>query len=63
MRAKEFNKLYPVGTRFKYIPILGCKRRIRTKTRSEAWDLGYGDALVKIEGRSAGVDITHLEPA
>jgi hypothetical protein len=34
---------------------------VQTKTRSEAWALGHGAVVVKVEGRAGGVDITHLE--
>ncbi len=32
-----------------------------TKIASEPWDLGHGETVCKIEGKSGGVSIKHLE--
>lgn len=61
MTANDFNVLYPVGTTVKYHPIIGGAEFIETKTRSEAWHLGHGEAVVKIEGRAGGVSLRALE--
>lgn len=65
MTAEEFNALYPIGTPVRYWPVLGVpgvNESVETKTRSEAWALGHGDVVVKIEGRTGGCYIEHMEP-
>lgn len=61
MTAEQFNQKYPIGTAFKYYPIKGLPDFDETATRSEAWALGHGDVVVKVEGRTGGVLIEHLE--
>lgn len=61
MSAAQFNAENPIGTRVRYFPIKGVAESIDTKTRSEAWELGHGEPVVKIEGRAGGVCISHLE--
>jgi len=60
MKASEWNELYPVGTPVLYYPILGEPESEETKTRSEAWELGHGEPVVKVEGRAGGVCLEHL---
>ena len=33
-----------------------------TKTRSEAWELGGGQPVVKLEGRTGGYDLNRVTP-
>lgn len=61
MTAQQFNQQYPIGTAFKFFPIMGLPAFEETTTRSEAWALGHGAAVVKVEGRAGGVSIEHLE--
>lgn len=61
MNAAEFNAENPVGTRVRYFPIKGIGESIDTTTRSEAWELGHGETVVKIQGRSGGVCLSHIE--
>ena len=61
MTADRFNTENPIGTPVRYFPIKGVGESIVTKTRSEAWALGHGEVVVKIEGRAGGVCISHLE--
>lgn len=65
--AAEWNQRYPVGTAVRYHPIIDEKDFITSRTRSEAWELGHGAAVVKIEGRAGGValeaiDVVAAEP-
>lgn len=60
MTAEAFTAKYPVGTACRYYPVAGDSTHDKTKTRSEAWTLGHGAVVVKIEGRTGGVDINHL---
>lgn len=34
----------------------------RTKTRSEAWNLGHGQPVVMLEGKSGGYDLSRVAP-
>jgi hypothetical protein len=34
---------------------------IDTKTTSEPWQLGHGEWVVKVEGKSGGVAVSHCE--
>ncbi len=63
MTVAEWNAKHPVGTRVLYWPISGpeyAHEFVDTVTRSEAWELGHGAAVVKIQGRAGGVLLEHL---
>jgi len=60
MTAAEFNSRYPVGTPVFYHPIIGKPEGRETRTRSEAWELGNGEPVVKIEGLTGGVCLDAL---
>lgn len=62
MRAAEWNSKYGVGTRVRYFPIMHQREFENVLTRSEAWDLGHGQGVVKITGRTGGVCLEHLIP-
>jgi hypothetical protein len=55
MTAEQFNTKHPVGTACQFHPILDEPHFETTKTRSEAWTLGHGAAVVKVEGRTGCV--------
>lgn len=60
LTAEAFNVAYPVGAACRYYPIAGEREHDKTKTRSEAWTLGHGALVVKIDGHTGGVDVNHL---
>ena len=60
MKAEEWNEKYPVGTEVTYQSVIGVTEHRRTITRSEAWELGHGEVVVQIKGRTGCVAITHL---
>lgn len=65
MTAQEWNERHGVGTRVRYdsiIPPIANARGFYSRTRSEAWTLGSGHAVVKIEGRTGGFHLSHLTP-
>lgn len=35
---------------------------LKTTISSEPWELGHGDVVCKVEGKSGGVSISHLDP-
>lgn len=62
--AEQWNALFPVGTPVRYWPVYPPVEGIPpvdTKTRSEAWALGDGSVVVKVEGRTGGVHLSHVE--
>lgn len=62
--AESWNVAHPIGTRVRYwsvYPPHGSAPPIDTMTRSAAWALGDGSAVVLIAGRSGGVWLSHVE--
>ena len=67
MTADEWNALYPVGTPVVAYP--GCRpaddpndERLITHTRSRAEVLGGHTDVVWVEGHSACIALTHVDP-
>jgi hypothetical protein len=60
--AERFNQLYPVGSAFVYFSTMHVSDGVEVVTLSEAWELGLGDAVVRVSGVSGGVAISHLAP-
>jgi hypothetical protein len=59
--ADEWNMKFPVGTKVIYYPVKDIQDgAFESKTRSEAWTLGHGEPVVKIEGKTGGVILSHL---
>jgi hypothetical protein len=50
--AKTWNAHWPVGTKVTLIRDLGDQ--VETRTRSEAWVVGGGTVLIKLDGISGG---------
>lgn len=60
--ADGWNATHPIGT-----PVLAWPGSLRdeplvTRTRTTAWTLGHGVAVVAIEGRTGGIALTHIQP-
>ncbi|MGW0821785.1 hypothetical protein [Streptomyces sp. NPDC002845] len=68
MDAEQFNARYPVGTPVTAYPGVRPEdfptmaRRLDTRTRSAAWELGHGEPVVKVEGCAGGIALTHIDP-
>ena len=60
MTADQWNAMYDVGMEVNYYPVIGRREHINTRTRSEAWTLGDGTAVVKVDGRTGGVNIYNV---
>ncbi|WP_179038474.1 hypothetical protein [Limnobaculum xujianqingii] len=60
--AARFNERFPVGSLFHYYPMMGIPDYEEVITRSEAWELGHGAAVVSVIGRAGGLSVDHLEP-
>jgi hypothetical protein len=58
--AEIWNNTVPVGTPVRYWPVMQAGEPLTTKTRSEAWTLGSGTAVVKVEGIAGGVALSHV---
>lgn len=52
---------FPVGRPVRFYPVAGHPDAEETKVRSEPWRLGHGEIVVKIDGRTGGVLVDHLE--
>lgn len=61
MTADEWNERYAVGTRVRYSPVRGEHTYVDTSTRSEAWELGHGAPVVKVDRVTGGVALDHLQ--
>ncbi|MEU5976295.1 hypothetical protein [Streptomyces sp. NPDC047315] len=62
LSAEDWNERYPVGTRVHAYPGTRDDAPLKTRTRSVAWTLGHGAAVVMVEGHSAGIRLTHVDP-
>lgn len=59
MNAQEFNEYYPVGTAVILTDDFGEEHQVNT--RSIAWELGHGDSVVSVTGRSGGYDLERIK--
>jgi hypothetical protein len=60
--ASEFNRRFPIGSRFRYFPVVGIPDGEDVVTRSKAWSLRNGKVVVRVEGKIGGVSVYRLEP-
>lgn len=63
MTADEWNAAFPVGTQVVAYPLTRDDAPLYTYTRSAAWTLGHGAAVVKVEGYAGGILLSHVDPA
>jgi len=57
---KWANEELPIGTKVWYYPVKGKMERSEHEIRSEPWQLGHGDWVVKISNKAGGVSVDHL---
>ncbi|MER6103644.1 hypothetical protein ABT115_15300 [Streptomyces sp. NPDC001832] len=62
MTADEWNARYPVGTPVLAYPDTREDEPLDTVTRTPAWTLGHGAAVVSVEGAGGGICLTHVDP-
>lgn len=69
LTATDFNTRYPIGTPVAAYPLTRPEdnqpeffERLITRTRSEAWTLGHGTPVVKVDGYTGGIDLAHVDP-
>lgn len=60
MTAEEWNRLYKPG--IGVVVKLDDGKLWHTNTRSEAWNLGHGQPVVMLEGKSGGYDLSRVTP-
>jgi hypothetical protein len=60
--AVAWNAAHPVGTPVLAWPGTRDDEPLVTRTRTPAWTLGHGAAVVSVEGRSGGIALTHIQP-
>lgn len=63
LNAQQWNSRYDVGTFVVAYPATRSDAPLITRTRSEAWTLGHGAAVVSVDGYSGGIHLTHVDPA
>lgn len=56
-----FNQRHPVGTPVHAYPGTRDDKPLVTRTRTEAWLLGDGTPVVKVEGYAGGIALTHID--
>ena len=62
MDANEFNHLHPIGTPVRFWPGLHTGPGRMAATRSEAWTLPSGHAVVAVTDYPGGIALTHIQP-
>jgi hypothetical protein len=60
-RAERFNAANPIGTPVRYWPGVRDGEGRESVTRSPAWALLSGQAIVCVEGYAGGIALTHVE--
>lgn len=58
--ATDFNAAHPVGTPVRYWPWFREGDGIESVTRTPAWLLGHGEAVVSVDGHAGGIALTHV---
>lgn len=59
--ATVWNAAHPVGTLVRYWPVMGQQTSKVATTRTPAWAIPSGAALVSITGQAGGVNLTHVK--
>ncbi|MGA5819706.1 hypothetical protein ACPC54_17830 [Kitasatospora sp. NPDC094028] len=70
LTAEQFNERHPIGTpvtaypgiRPEYAAQTGLTcRRLETRTRSVAWNLGHGEPVVLVDDYAGGISLGHID--
>ncbi|WP_326642973.1 hypothetical protein OG884_06020 [Streptosporangium sp. NBC_01755] len=61
MTADEWNETHPIGTPVLAWPGVREDEPMVTRTRTPAWTLGHGAAVVSVDGYAGGIALTHVE--
>jgi hypothetical protein len=60
--ADQWNAAHPIGTPVHAWPATRNDKPMATRTRTSAWTLGHGEAVVSVEGYAGGIRLAHIEP-
>jgi hypothetical protein len=60
-RAVDWNIVHPVGSPVLAWPGTRDVEPLRTRTRSGAWTLPSGEAVVMVDGHAGGIALTHVD--
>ncbi len=69
MTAQEWNTIVPVGAHVMAYPGVRPEdplaadlcRRVKSVTRTPAWELGHGEAVVSVVGYAGGIGLAHVD--
>lgn len=61
MNADDWNAQRPGGTPVTAYPGTRNDEPLYTRTRSAAWTLGHGAAVVAVEGYTGGIALSHVD--
>jgi len=59
--AEDFNKIAPSGTPVRFWPTSREAEPLTSRTRGVAWAMSSGEAVVRVEGRTGGIALSHIE--
>lgn len=59
--AADFNKVAPSGTPVRFWPAAHQGEPLTSRTRGAAWAMPSGEAVVRVEGRTGGIALSHIE--
>lgn len=59
--AEDWNQNHPVGTPVRAYPGTRTAEPTLTRTRSRAWTLGHGAAVVAVAGQAGGILLSHVD--
>jgi hypothetical protein len=71
LTAEQWNRLHPVGTPVTAYPGVRPEhpafdeldsKRLETRTRTPAWNLGHGEPVVLVDGYTGGISLEHIDP-
>lgn len=62
LSADKFNQKYPVGSSFKYFPIMGIPNSVDVVTSSKAWALSHGAVVVRVNGCDGDLPVEQMTP-
>jgi len=60
MNLIEFSETFPIGTKVKYFSFASNSYFEEREISSEPWQLGHGDIVVKLKGKSGCVGAEHI---
>lgn len=62
LTAAEFDQRFPIGSTFKYFPMISNAEYREIESRSPSWALGHGAVVVSVKDCAGCLSIEHMEP-